>query len=207
PTRALAPTTTIPPVIPVTTPTPTAQRRLVAPGAPGDVRPPVPAVGERPIVGTPIPELPPSTRPLVAEIRAVGNMLKVEVAAPKGALIHLYRNGQLWKSVTPDEIKKLKIPADGATAEDIQIVVVTRTGAVMSTPIDQEADEQLSAAPSAKSGAKSGAKASAKAARKAATKTSTKSRKATSTRSRNVAGRRSTDDTLKGKSRRKSQTS
>ncbi|MFZ9075854.1 MAG: hypothetical protein ACO20Z_01880 [Ilumatobacteraceae bacterium] len=127
----------------------------------------------------------------------------MEVAAPKGALIHLYRNGQLWKSVTPDEIKKLKIPADGATAEDIQIVVVTRTGAVMSTPIDQEADEQLSAAPSAKSGAK----ASAKAARKAATKTSTKSGKASSTRSRNVAGRRSTDDTLKGKSRRKSQTS
>ena len=203
PTRALAPTTTVPPAVPVTTPTPTAQRRLVAPGAPGDVRPPVPAVGERPIVGTPIPELPPSTRPLVAEIRAVGNMLKVEVAAPKGALIHLYRNGQLWKSVTPDEIKKLKIPADGATAEDIQIVVVTRTGAVMSTPIDQEADEQLSAAPSAKSGAK----ASAKAARKAATKTSTKSGKASSTRSRNVAGRRSTDDTLKGKSRRKSQTS
>ncbi|MGA1032263.1 MAG: S8 family serine peptidase, partial [Ilumatobacteraceae bacterium] len=142
PTRALAPTTTVPPAVPVTTPTPTAQRRLVAPGAPGDVRPPVPAVGERPIVGTPIPELPPSTRPLVAEIRAVGKMLKVEVAAPKGALIHLYRNGQLWKSVTPDEIKKLKIPADGATAEDIQIVVVTRTGAVMSTPIDQEADEQ-----------------------------------------------------------------
>jgi subtilisin family serine protease len=203
PTRALAPTTTVPPAVPVTTPTPTAQRRLVAPGAPGDVRPPVPAVGERPIVGTPIPELPPSTRPLVAEIRAVGKMLKVEVAAPKGALIHLYRNGQLWKSVTPDEIKKLKIPADGATAEDIQIVVVTRTGAVMSTPIDQEADEQLSAAPSAKSGAK----ASAKAARKAATKTSTKSGKASSTRSRNVAGRRSTDDTLKGKSRRKSQTS
>ncbi|MGA1258564.1 MAG: hypothetical protein ACO3X0_07715, partial [Ilumatobacteraceae bacterium] len=200
-------TTTITPAVPVTTPTPAAQRRLVAPGSPGDVRPPVPAVGERPIVGTPIPELPPSTRPLVAEIRALGKVLKVEVAAPKGALIHLYRNGQLWKSVTPDEIKKLKIPADGATAEDIQIVVVTRTGAVMSTPIDQEADEQLSAAPSAKSGAKSGAKASAKAARKAATKTSTKSGKASSTRSRNVAGRRSTDDTLKGKSRRKSQTS
>jgi hypothetical protein len=64
----------------------------------------------------------------------VGRTLRVETQAPKGSLVHVYRNGELVKSVTPEEAKALTIPAAGATAEDVQIVVVTRSGEVLSTP-------------------------------------------------------------------------
>jgi len=61
--------------------------------------------------------------------------MRIEVNAPKGALVHVYRDGQLVKSVTPDEAKALTIPAAGATTDDVQIVVVTKSGEVMSTPV------------------------------------------------------------------------
>ena len=67
-------------------------------------------------------------------MRPVGRTLRVETHAPKGSLVHVYRNGELVKSVTPEEAKALTIPAAGATAEDVQIVVVTRSGEVLSTP-------------------------------------------------------------------------
>jgi len=49
-------------------------------------------------------------------------------------LVHVYRNGELVRSVTPEEAKTLSIPSNGASAEDVQIVVVTRTGEVLATP-------------------------------------------------------------------------
>jgi hypothetical protein len=49
-------------------------------------------------------------------------------------LVHIYRNGELVRSVTPEEAKTLSIPSNGASAEDVQIVVVTRTGEVLATP-------------------------------------------------------------------------
>ena len=61
--------------------------------------------------------------------------MRIEVNAPKGALVHVYRDGQLVKSVTPEEAKALTIPAVGATKDDVQIVVVTKSGEVMSTPV------------------------------------------------------------------------
>jgi len=72
---------------------------------------------------------------VAAAIRSVGRNLRVEVSAPKGALVHVYRDGQLVRSVTPEEAKAMTIPANGATQDDVQIVVVTRTGDVMSTPV------------------------------------------------------------------------
>jgi hypothetical protein len=49
-------------------------------------------------------------------------------------LVHVYRNGELVRSVTPEEAKTLAIPSNGASADDVQIVVVTRTGEVLATP-------------------------------------------------------------------------
>ncbi|MFM7526347.1 MAG: hypothetical protein ACKO48_07560 [Actinomycetota bacterium] len=76
---------------------------------------------------------------MAANVLAVGRNLRVEVSAPKGALVHIYRDGKLVRSVTPEEAKSLTIPAgnsSGASAEDaVQIVVVTRTGEVLSTPV------------------------------------------------------------------------
>jgi hypothetical protein len=67
-------------------------------------------------------------------VRAVGRTLRIETQAPKGSLVHIYRNGELVRSVTPEEAKTLAIPANGASADDVQIVVVTRTGEVLATP-------------------------------------------------------------------------
>ena len=129
----MAPTTTSPVVVPTTAPS-TIPTTSLAPVA--AARATAPAVGVRPAVGTPAPVLPASTRPLAAIIRNVGRMLKVEVVAPKGALVHVYKDGQLVKSVTPEEAKSLSMPANGSSTEDLQVVVVTRTGEVMSTPAD-----------------------------------------------------------------------
>jgi hypothetical protein len=73
-------------------------------------------------------------RAIAADVRTVGRNLRITVNAPAGALVHVYRDGQLVKSVTPEEAKALTIPAAGATTNDVQLVVVTRTGEVMSTP-------------------------------------------------------------------------
>jgi hypothetical protein len=62
-------------------------------------------------------------------------MLRVEVDAPKGALVHVYKDGQLLRSVTPEEAKSLSVPANGSGTDDLQVVVVTRSGDVMSTPV------------------------------------------------------------------------
>ena len=93
-----------------------------------------PAPGVRPAVGSPAPMLPSDVRPATAAIRSVGRTIRVEVAAPKGALVHVYREGQLVRSVTSDEARMLSIPANGSSQEDVQVVVVTRTGEVLSTP-------------------------------------------------------------------------
>ena len=74
-------------------------------------------------------------RAVAAAIRNIGRNMRIEVNAPKGALVHVYRDGQLVKSVTPEEAKALTIPAAGATTDDVQIVVVTKSGEVMSTPV------------------------------------------------------------------------
>ncbi|MEY3575652.1 MAG: hypothetical protein RLZZ88_795, partial [Actinomycetota bacterium] len=94
----------------------------------------VPAVGQRPAVGAAAPQLPPTVRALAAAVRSVGRTLRIETQAPKGSLVHIYRNGELVRSVTPEEAKTLSIPSNGASAEDVQIVVVTRTGEVLATP-------------------------------------------------------------------------
>jgi hypothetical protein len=67
-------------------------------------------------------------------VRAVGRTLRIETQAPKGSLVHVYRNGELVRSVTPEEAKTLSIPSNGVSADDVQIVVVTRTGEVLATP-------------------------------------------------------------------------
>jgi len=104
----------------------------------------VPAPGTRPAVGTPAPSLPATVRSVAAAVRSVGRSMRVEVSAPKGALVHVYRDGQLVTSVTPEEAKSLAIPANGAKPEDIQIVIVTRTGNVMSTPVPTNNDVSTS---------------------------------------------------------------
>ena len=110
-----------------------------------------PAPGVRPAAGTPAPSLPATVRPVAAVIRSTGRTMRVEVNAPKGALVHVYRDGQLVTSVTPDEAKALAIPANGAKPEDVKIVVVTRTGEVMSTPVPPSDDSSTGAAPSSAS--------------------------------------------------------
>jgi hypothetical protein len=104
-------------------------------------------------------------------------MLRVEVAAPKGALVHVYKDGQLLRSVTPEEAKSLSVPANGSGTDDLQVVVVTRSGDVMSTPVatDSASSKRVSAnsktkatsrrtVPVPKVGAKSGVGAGGKSA-------------------------------------------
>jgi hypothetical protein len=105
---------------------------------------PVLAPGVRPSIGSPAPVLPPETPPIAAVIRAVGRMIRVETSAPRGALVHVYRNGELVASVSPQAARSLVIPANGASVEGIQVVVVTRTGELMSTPVASGARQSSS---------------------------------------------------------------
>jgi hypothetical protein len=138
--------------------------------------------------------------------------MRVEVDAPKGALVHIYRDGQLVRSVTPEEAKALTIPANGAAPEDIQIVVVTRTGEVLSTPAPEPAgagggDKPASTGPGSTTGGSSAAPSatpSAGAKRQAAsgagTKQGTKQDTGTNNNGKSgggKAGQRSSNDTTK----------
>jgi subtilisin family serine protease len=127
-----SPTTTT--IAPVVTTTPPAARAGI----------PVLAPGVRPSIGSPAPVLPPETPPIAAVIRAVGRMIRVETSAPRGALVHVYRNGELVASVSPQAARSLVIPANGASVEGIQVVVVTRTGELMSTPVASGARQSSS---------------------------------------------------------------
>jgi hypothetical protein len=64
----------------------------------------------------------------------VGGNLRVAVTAPKGALVHVYHNGVLVRSVTAEQAKNLMMPANGAAVSEMQFVVVTRTGEVSASP-------------------------------------------------------------------------
>ena len=140
---------TTPTTAPISTPSTVSGRSSSPSNAPSATMPAqqtaargtVPAPGARPAVGSPPPVLPPTVRQVAAAIRSVGRNLRVEVSAPKGALVHVYRDGQLVRSVTPEEAKALTIPANGATQDDVQIVVVTRTGDVMSTPVPESGND------------------------------------------------------------------
>ena len=67
-------------------------------------------------------------------VRLVGSNLRVAVTAPKGALVHVYHNGALVRSVTAEQAKNLTMVANGAAASEMQFVVVTRTGEVLASP-------------------------------------------------------------------------
>ena len=56
------------------------------------------------------------------------------VTAPKGALVHVYHNGALVRSVTAEQAKNLMMPANGAAVSEMQFVVVTQTGDVSASP-------------------------------------------------------------------------
>jgi hypothetical protein len=64
----------------------------------------------------------------------VGGNLRVAVTAPKGALVHVYHNGALVRSVTAEQAKNLMMPANGAAVSEMQFVVVTQTGDVSASP-------------------------------------------------------------------------
>ena len=132
--------------------------------------------------------------------------MRVEVSAPKGALVHVYRDGQLVTSVTPEEAKSLAIPANGAKPEDVQIVVVTRTGDVMSTPAPTNNDastspgaevspDSASSTPVVTAPARSTAPARRTANNARASTTTTQPKKGNSTSTK--TGQRSTSDTIK----------
>jgi hypothetical protein len=112
----------------------------------------MPVAGARPAVGSAIPILPTSTREIAPEVRLVGGNLRIVLVAPKGALVHVYHNGALVRSVTAEQAKNLTMAANGAAASEMQFVVVTRTGDVSASP-----------APAGKSATGANAKPSAKA--------------------------------------------
>jgi len=131
--------------------------------------------------------------------------MRIEVNAPKGALVHVYRDGQLVKSVTPEEAKALTIPAAGATKEDVQIVVVTKSGEVMSTPVPANegapADgEPSSTTPSAAATPAPATTVPARAAKSGVAKSGAAGRATTpasAKSSTSKSGQRSTSDTTK----------
>lgn len=67
-------------------------------------------------------------------VRLVGSNLRVAVTAPKGALVHVYRNGALVRSVTAEQAKNLTMVANGAAVSEMQFVVVTQAGEVSASP-------------------------------------------------------------------------
>ena len=136
PPRATTPATTVPisPVSPVSPVSPTTTTPRVTPTTVAALRPAVPAAGERPAIGAPAPALPATTRSLASVIRTVGRTLRVEVSAPRGALVHVYRDGALVATVNPEQAKNFTMPANGAAPADVQIVVVAPTGEVTATP-------------------------------------------------------------------------
>ena len=145
-------------------------------------------------------------RAVAAAIRTIGRNMRIEVDAPKGALVHVYRDGQLVKSVTPEEAKSLTIPAAGATKDDVQIVVVTKSGEVMSTPVPANEGEPASGepssttTPSAESSPAPATTVPARAARSGAAKSGAAGRATTpasAKSSTSKSGQRSTSDTTK----------
>lgn len=77
--------------------------------------------------------------------------------------MHVYRDDVLVKTVTAEEAKSLTIPAQGAVATDVQIVMVTKTGEVLAS-----ADPSPSPATKSEVAATAAQKAKAKAKAKAA---------------------------------------
>jgi subtilisin family serine protease len=123
--------TTVPMNVPTTVPT------AVPAAVPATVpltRSQMPAAGARPAVGSAIPRLPTSVREFAPVVRLVGGNLRVAVTAPKGALVHVYHNGALVRSVTAEQAKNLMMPANGAAVSEMQFVVVTQTGDVSASP-------------------------------------------------------------------------
>ena len=109
----------------------------VATTVPQDVRATrsqMPTAGVRPAVGSAVPILPTSTREIAPEVRLVGGNFRIALVAPKGALVHVYHNGALVRSVTAEQAKNLTMAANGAAASEMQFVVVTRTGEVLASP-------------------------------------------------------------------------
>ncbi|MFM8264531.1 MAG: hypothetical protein ACKOAI_00465, partial [Acidimicrobiia bacterium] len=151
------------------------------------------------------PSLPPTVRAVAAAISTLGRNMRIEVNAPKGALVHVYRDGQLVKSVTPEQAKALTIPADGATKDDVQIVVVTKSGEVMSTPVPANegapADgEPSSTTPSAEATPAPATTAPARAGKSAGAKSAgakSAGTKSNGNSSTGKPGQRSTSDTTK----------
>ena len=125
---------------------------VITPAAVSTNRSQMPAVGVRPAVGSAIPVLPTSIRELAPVVRLVGGNLRIAVVAPRGALVHVYHNGALVRSVTAQQAKNLTMAANGAVASEMQFVVVTRNGEILASP-----------APASKSAASSNAKQPAKA--------------------------------------------
>ena len=118
---------TVPPTVPTTPPT-------TVPAAALATRSRMPTAGVRPAVGSAIPTLPTSARELAPEIRLVSGNLRIALVAPKGALVHVYHNGVLVRSVTAKQAKNLTMAANGADVSEMQFVVVTRDGEVLASP-------------------------------------------------------------------------
>ena len=126
---------TPPPTVPATTSTtvpPTTSTTV--PTAVRATRSQMPTAGVRPAVGSAIPVLPASTREIAPEVRLVGGNLRIALVAPRGALVHVYHNGALVRSVTAEQAKNLTMAANGVAASEMQFVVVTQTGEVSASP-------------------------------------------------------------------------
>ena len=69
----------------------------------------------------------------------VGGNLRIALVAPRGALVHVYHNGALVRSVTAEQAKNLTMAANGAATSEMQVVVVTQTGEVSASPAPESA--------------------------------------------------------------------
>ena len=168
---------TPPPTVPATTSTtvpPTTSTTV--PTAVRATRSQMPTAGVRPAVGSAIPVLPASTREIAPEVRLVGGNLRIALVAPRGALVHVYHNGALVRSVTAEQAKNLTMAANGAATSEMQVVVVTQTGEVSASPApESEPASGTQVKPDLKAKAAKAKDAKAKAAlRSASDKTKTK---------------------------------
>ncbi len=97
------------------------------------LRPPVPQVGEWPLAGTPAPILPAGTPELAVSIRSSNGILRIFTEVAKGSVLHIYKGGELLKSLAAQDIADFELSTKGIDIKSLHIVVVLPSGEVAAT--------------------------------------------------------------------------
>ena len=135
-TTTIAPTTTrvaAPTTIRTTVTLPRSAAVIRLPGGVVVERPQVPAAGDRPAVGSPVPWLPSGTPKLNATSQVTNGVVRISADVAANSLLHVYKAGVLVSTLKADGSSSFVLPVGETEVADIQVIAVTTNGEVLAT--------------------------------------------------------------------------